>query len=186
MLARLLALLAIVVSLVAFILVEYGTVHWWVFAMSSAAFVLVILAVVAALLAERGPSLIVVWAQVLAVAAAVAFVVVGIVTYYDNTAPFSNSGLAAARWLGQAEVLSVAVLAFGLTLVRRRTMMAAVVLAIAVVTAISSGTYAITLTEKANAAASTWWQVATVGAFLAAAAAAGLNRGGSVAPSSAE
>jgi hypothetical protein len=178
--ARLLTLAALIVSLVAFILQVTGSTDWWIFAMNRAGYVLVVLAVVAALLAPRTASLAVVVAEVLTAAAALAFATVGLVKYYDIPTfaiPYFGPALqTAGAWLGEAEVLSVAVLAFGLTLTRRRSTGAVAWLAAAVAMALGCGTYAIT--QKTGFTPQIWWEVATVGAFLAAAAAAGLERGG--------
>jgi peptidoglycan/LPS O-acetylase OafA/YrhL len=175
MVARLLTLLAIVVSLVTFIAQETGSTHWWVYALNRASYVLVILGIAVALLVERRASLIVLAALVLTATAALAFTVVGLVKYYDAALnPYTYSNI--FGWFVEAELLGSAVLAFGLTLARRRSTGAAAWLAAAVVMTLGSGTYA--FTQKGGAEASVWWTIATVGAFLAAAAAAGLDRGG--------
>jgi hypothetical protein len=176
---RLLTLAALVVSLVAFILQVTGSTDWWIFAMSRAGYVLVVLALVAALLAPRTASVVVVVALVVTAAAALAFATVGLVKYYDIPSfaipDFGPALQTAGAWLGEAEVLSVGVLAFGLTLVRRRSTGAIAWLAAAVAIALGCGTYAIT--QKTGFTAQIWWEVATVGAFLAGAGAAVLDRG---------
>jgi hypothetical protein len=177
---RLLTLVALTVSLVAFVLQVTGSTEWWIFAMSRAGYILVVLAIVAALIAARTASLAVVVAQVLTAAAALAFATVGLVKYYEipsSTVIYFGADIqTAGAWLLEAEVLSVAVLAFGLTLARRRSTGAVAWLAAAVAVALGCGTYAIT--QKAGFTAQIWWEVATVGAFLAAGAAAVLERGG--------
>lgn len=178
MVGRVLTVVAVIASLVALAAGEAGSTGWWLYALSRAAYVLVIVGIVAALLTERGASLLVVWAQVLTGAATLAFVIVGLVKYYDSTSLYSDAVNSAFRWLGDAELLSAAVLAFGLTLPRRRTTTGAAVLAAALVMTLGCGFYALYL--KQGFGASMWWTIATVGAFLAGAAAAGLNRGGAV------
>jgi hypothetical protein len=175
--ARLITLVAVVASLVAFIAEETGSNGTWIGPLNRASYVLVVLAIVAALLSERRASLLVVWAQVAATAAALVFAVVALFKYYDNNAsPFDAAIAIAYTWLGEASVLSLSVLAFGLTLARKRNPMAVVALAAAVAAAVGCAIYAITV--NGGLASYMWWEIAGIGAFLAAAAAAGLERGG--------
>jgi len=185
MAGRLLGLTAVVASLVGFIAQVTGTTDWWAYTLNRASYVLVVLGVVAALLVARRESLIVVAAQVLLVATALAFTTVALLKFYDATSAYPGgypSGFeTASTWLAEAELLSVAVLAFGLTLARRRSTGAVVWLAGAVAMAVGSAVYAII--EKQGLTAYIWWTVAGIGGFLAASAAAGLDRGGRVARS---
>src|SRR5262249_50817576 len=140
------------------------------------------LAVVASLLSERGESVVVVVAEILAAATALAFATVALVKYY-NPPPYPySSGLGNAYlWGNEAQLFAVAALAFGLTLARRRSTGGLVGLALAIAMAVGCAIYAIT--QKEGATAEVWWWIAAVGAFLAAAAAAGLQRDGGVVPS---
>jgi hypothetical protein len=174
MMGRILALLAVVVSLVGFIGQEAGWTGWWTVALSRGGYLLVVLALVAALLAERSPNAFVVGAQVLAALAALAFAIVGLVKYYE-TSPYPGVTLQSAlTWTGQADLFGVAALAFALTLSRRRNTVAIAGLIAAIALAVGAAIYAITL--QANFAVYVWWALAAVGAFLAASAAAGLER----------
>ena len=185
MVARLLTLFAVVVSLVGFIAAVNGSSHWWYFSLIRASYVLFVLAVVASLLSERQESALVVGAELLAAATALAFATVALVKFYNPPAyPFGSpaGGLGNAYlWANEAQLFAVAALAFGLTLARRRTTAGLVGLGMAIVMAVGCSIYAIW--EKEGASAEVWWWIATVGAFLAAAAAAGLQRDGSVAVS---
>jgi hypothetical protein len=178
MVGRLLTLVALIASLVAFIAEVTGTVDWWVYSLNRCSYVLVVLAVVASLLAARDGNLIVVVVLVLTAAAALAFAIVGLVKYYQLPPPyFAEPGAQSpSTWLGEAQLFSIGVLAFGLTLTRRRSAGLAAWLAAAAVWALGTGIYA--FTREASLAGEVWWEVATVGAFLAGAAAAMLERGG--------
>jgi hypothetical protein len=175
---RLLALLAVIVSLVGFIADLSGTNEWWVYAVGRGSYVLVALALVAALLARRSLHMVVVLALVLSAAAALGCVIVALVKYYATTLDPVSLHIALA-WAVEAQVFAVAALAFGLTLTRGRNTGAMVWLAAAVVMALGCATYAIT--QKYSPAAYMWWTLATVGAFLAGSAAAVIERPGTVA-----
>ena len=176
---RLLALVAVIVSLVGFIAGEAGASGWWPYALNRAGYVIVVFAVVAALLAARTPNALAVAAQVLAAAAALAFEIVALVKYYDATGPFGIGISTAFSWAGEAQMFGVAALALALTLARRHSTVAIAGLAVAIAIATGCAIYAITL--EANFATNLWWSLAGVGAFLAASAAAGLERGYGVA-----
>ncbi len=166
----------VIASLVAFIAEVNGSTGWWVFALERASYVLVVLAVAAALLAERRANVIVLGAQVASAAAAFVFMALALVKFYGATPAVDVVEYAAARpWTSEAQVLGLAALAFGLTLVRRRTPAAVVFLVAAIAVAFGCAIYAITRKELLYPA-ETWWSVAIAGAFLAAAAAAGLAR----------
>jgi hypothetical protein len=177
MVGRLLTVAAVVASLVGFIAQETGSSGWWVYALSRSSYVLVVLAVAAALMSRRTASAIVVGAQVLTAATALAFSIVAIVKYW-GAFPFTSGIQSQFAWETEAGLLSVATLAFALTLARRSTTAAMAGLAAAMLLAVGSGIYAITLKETIPAFM--WWSLAGVGAFLAAAAAASLERGGTV------
>jgi hypothetical protein len=178
--ARLLTLLAVVTSLVGFIGQESGWAGWWTIAFSRGSYALVVLAVAASLVDARRPNEFVVAAQVLAAMAAIAFVIVALVKYYDTTSFIPGEALnGALTWMTQAELFGVAALAFALTLARRSSTIGIAALAAAAILALATGIYATIL--QANFAAFVWWGVAGVGAFLAASAAAGLQREGGVA-----
>ena len=166
-------------SLVGFIGQEAGASGWGWYASDRAGFVLVALGIVAALVFERRPSVIVRSAQVLAGLTALAFVIVAIAKYYSNASSFGLSLSIAFNWAGEANLFATAALAFGLTVQRRNGVVAIGALAAAIAMAVGTGIYAITL--ERNFAALLWWLIAGIGAFLAAAAAAGLERGGGVA-----
>jgi len=102
--------------------------------------------------------------------------IVALVKYYDAGGPFGFTHSNPFTWAAEGQVFSVAAFAFALTLARRRVMVAIAGLAAGVAIAAGCAIYAITL--KANFAANLWWSVAGVGAFLAASAAAGLERSG--------
>ncbi len=173
--ARLFTFAAVVVSLTGFIGGEAGASGWWPYAVTRAGYVLAVLAVVAALLSARTPNVLVAGAQVLAAAAALAFEIVALVKYYDSAGPFGFGIGSAFTWAGEAEMFGVAALAFALTLARRRSTFATAGLAVAVAIAAGCAIYALTLEE--NLSTNLWWSIAGVGAFLAASAAAGLERG---------
>jgi hypothetical protein len=178
-LARLLTLVAVATSLTAFVLeVTVSNPHWWVGHLDRAGYVLVVLAVVAALLAERQASAI--WLGVLALtaAASVVFAVIAFVKYYDTTSFLAFN--AASPWLNEAQTLAVAAFAFGLTLARQRS--TAVVACLLAATGATVGCAIYAITREADIAAEVWWFAATVTAFLAAAAAAQVEREGSGAP----
>ena len=116
MIGRILALVAVAVSLVGFIGQEAGWTGWWTLALSRGSYVLIVLAVVAALLAARRPNVFVAGAQVLAALAALAFEIVALVKYYE---PSSFAGIPVERaltWAAQGQLFGVAALAFALTL----------------------------------------------------------------------
>jgi hypothetical protein len=182
MVARLLTVVAVIASLGAFIAEVEGSTHWWVYSLSRGSYVLLVLAVVASLMDRRGPSLAAVWALVLTAATVLAFVVVGIVKYYTYKAtpyPYGSGAQSASPWLLEAQALGFAVLAFGLTLVRRRNPVALGALAAAVAISVGCSIYAITL--EAGIASYVWWSTAVAGALLAAAAASVLEREGTAA-----
>ncbi len=179
MVGRLLTLFAVVVSLVGFIAATTGSNHWWWFSLIRASYVLFVLAVVASLLSERQESVLVVGAELLAAATALAFATVALVKFYNPPPyPYSSGFPNAYLWGNEAQLFAIAALAFGLTLARRRTIAGVVGLALAIVMAVGCAIYAIT--QKESATAEVWWWIAAVGAFLAAAAAAGLQRDRSV------
>lgn len=173
--ARLITLVAVIASLVAMIAEVTNQTGSWVFPLDRGSYVLAVLAVVAALLAERRASAIVVGAQLAAAAAAVAFVTVALVKYYGaDSSVFSNPIAKAYPWTNEAQLLGVAALAFALTLVRRRHPVAVAGLLATTLAAIGCTIYAIT--KKETFGAELWWWIATAAAFLAASAAAGLER----------
>jgi len=174
-----LTFVGIVASLVGFIGQEAGASGWGFYAVYRSGFVLVALGLVSALLFERRPSLVILAAQLLAGMTAIVFVIVAIAKYYSDSSLIGFGLSAALSWGGEANLLATAALAFGLTLQRRRSVVADGALATAVALAVGSGIYAITL--ERGFAGYVWWLVAGIGAFLAAAAAAGLERGGGVA-----
>jgi hypothetical protein len=179
MLARLLTLLAVLVSLVGSIAEAKGTSNWWPYHTERAGFVLVIFSVVAALLSERKASVATLVAQLLTAAAAIAFSIVALVKFYETTTAFNQALGAAYPWHTEALTFAVAALAFGLTLERRRSTGVVACLLVAVGVTVGCAIYA--LTQKANLAAEEWWLLAPVAAFLAAAAAAQFEREGAVA-----
>jgi hypothetical protein len=176
MLARLLTVLAVIVSLVGTIFMAKGTASWWPAHVGHAGFVLVVLAVVAALMSERQASTVTLAAQVLTAAAAIAFSIVALVKFYETTSLFLNTEY---PWYTGALTLATAAFAFGLTLERRRS--TGVVACLLAACGVTVGCAVYALTEKANLAAEIWWLLAPVGAFLAAAAAAQHEREGTVA-----
>jgi len=137
--------------------------------------VLVVLAVVAALLAERRENVLVLSAQIAAAVTAVAFMAVALVKFYGTTPAFGLNFAAAQPWANEAQLLAAAALAFGLTVARRRRVVAVAGLLAAIAVAFGCAIYAITR-EVNYAAAGTWWSIAIASAFLAAAAASGLER----------
>jgi hypothetical protein len=163
-------------SLVAFIAEVSNKSGWWVYALDRASYVLVVFAVVAALLSERRANVLVLGAQLLTAATALVLMAVALVKFYETTPAFGANFLAAQHWTNEAQVLALAALAFGLTLVRRRNTVAMVWLFAAIAVAFGSAIYAIT--RKQTYAGETWWLIAIAGAFLAAAAAAALEREG--------
>lgn len=171
--------LGVASSLTGFIGDEAGASGWGFFAADHAGYVLVALGAVTALVFERRPSVIALSAHVLAGLTALAFVIVALVKYYSDSAPFAGALTVAFNWSGEASLFATAALAFGLTLQRRNGIVAIGALAAAIAIAIGSGIYAITL--ERDFAALLWWLIAGIGAFLAAATAAGLERGGSLA-----
>jgi peptidoglycan/LPS O-acetylase OafA/YrhL len=179
MLARLLTLLAVLVSLVGSIAEATGTAGWWPYHVERAGYVLVVLAVVAALLSERKASAVTLVAQLLAAAAAVAFAIVALVKFYETTTAFNQALRPAYPWHTEALTLAVAALAFGLTLERRRS--TGIVACLLAATGVTVGCALYALTQKANLAAEIWWLLAPIGAFLAAAAAAQHEREGAIA-----
>lgn len=179
MVGRLLTLFAVIVSLVGFIAVVTGSSDWWWFALVRASYVLFVLAIVASLLSERRGSVVVVGAQLLAVATALAFATVALVKFYEPTYPPFSSLENVYWWANEAQLFAIAALAFGLTLARRRSTAALVGLGMAIVMAAGCAVYA--LTRQESPSAGPWWWVATVGTFLAASAAAGLQRDRTVA-----
>jgi hypothetical protein len=179
MIGRIVTLVAVAVSLVGFIGQEAGWTGWWTASLSRGSYVLVVLAIAAALLAARRPNALVAGAQVLAALAALAFEVVALVKYYESSSFPGPQIENALTWSAQAQLFAVAALAFALTLSRRRNTVAIAGLAAAVAVAVGAAIYAITLRE--NFAAYVWWGLAAAGAFLAASAAAVLERDSGVA-----
>jgi len=175
--ARILTFVPVIASLVAFISEVTNKTGWWVYALDRASYVLVVFAVVAALLAERRANALVLGAQVAAAAAALAFMAVALVKFYEAIPAFNVNSAAAYPWANEAQVLGLAALAFGLTLARRRNVVAIGGLLVAIAVAFGCAIYAITQ-KDAYATVGTWWSIAVAGAFLAAAAAAGLERDG--------
>ena len=170
----------VVTSLVAFISEVTNKTDWWVYSLDRASYVLVVFAVVAALLSERQANLVVLGAEFLAGVTALVFMAIALVKFYDAIPAFGVNFTTAHPWLSEAQVLALAALAFGLTLTRRRSSAAMGALSAAIVIAFGCAIYAIT--KKDTYTGETWWLVAIAGAFLAAAAAAGLERdGGTVA-----
>lgn len=176
---RILALVPVITSLVAFISEVNDKNGWWVRALDRASWVLVVFAVVAALMSERRPNALVLGAQVLAAATAVVFMALALVKFYDAIPAFGVNYFAAQPWANEAEVLGLAALAFGLTLARRRSTVALGGLLTAIAVAFGCSIYAIAQ-HHAFYTAETWWTIAIAAAFLAAAAAAGLERDGIV------
>jgi hypothetical protein len=177
--ARILTVVPVITSLVAFISEVTNKGGWWVYALDRASYVLVVFAVVAALLSQRRANAIVLGAQIAAAVSAVAFMAVALVKFYEAIPAFGVNFGAAQPWTNEAQLLAAAALAFGLTLARRRSTVAVACLLAAIAVAFGCALYAIT--REANyAAAGTWWAIAIAGAFLAAAAAAGLERDGIV------
>jgi hypothetical protein len=115
----------------------------------------------------------------MAAAAALVFMAVALVKFYEAIPAFGVNYQAAQPWTNEAQLLAAAALAFGLTLARRRSMVFIGGLLASIAIASGCAIYAITR-ENIYAAAGTWWAVAIAGAFLAAAAAAGLERDGIV------
>ena len=166
----------VISSLVGFIAQEAGAEGWGFYAADRAGPVLVALGLVTALVFERRANVIILSAQVLAGLTAFAFLIVAVVKYYSGPS-FPGASLSAAiTWGGEADLFAIAALAFGLTLERRRSGVAMVALAAAVCLTVGCGIYA--LTQKEGFASYVWWFIAGIGAFIAAAAAAGLERGG--------
>lgn len=176
MLAKLITVVAVVSSLVAFIAEVHNTKGSWIYPLDRASYVLVALAVVACLLSERRASVVTLGAQLAVAATAVAFMAVALVKYYGTTSAFGESVGKAYPWANEAQLLAVAALAFGLTVVRRRSTVIVVGLMAGVLAAIGSSIYAIT--QKASYDGEMWWWIATAAAFLAASAAATLDREG--------
>jgi hypothetical protein len=176
---RTLTLVPVIASLVAFIAEVFNRNGWWVYALDRASYVLVVLAVVAALLTERRANALVLGAQVAAAATALVFMALSLVKFYGAIPAFGLNYSAAEPWANEAQVLALAALAFGLTLARRRSTVAIAGLLAAMAAAFGCAIYAIT--QKVTYTAEAWWSVAIAGAFLAAAAAAGLERDGIVA-----
>jgi hypothetical protein len=176
---RTLTLVPVIASLVAFIAEVFNRNGWWVYALDRASYVLVVLAVVAALLTERRANALVLGAQVAAAATALVFMALSLVKFYGAIPAFGLNYSAAEPWANEAQVLALAALAFGLTLARRRSAVAIAGLLAAMAAAFGCAIYAIT--QKVTYSAEAWWSVAIAGAFLAAAAAAGLERDGIVA-----
>jgi len=177
---RTLTLVPVIASLVAFISEVTNHGAWWVFALDRASYVLVVLAVVAALLTERRENVLVLGAQIAAAATAVAFMAVALVKFYGAVPAFGVNFAAGQPWTNEAQLLAAAALAFGLTLARRRSSVFIGGLLAAIAIAFGCAIYAIT--RKGNFyEAATWWAVAIAAAFLAAAAAATLERDGIVA-----
>jgi hypothetical protein len=175
---RILPLVPVVVSLVAFVSEVTNKGGWWVGALDRAGYVLVVLAVVAALLTERRANALVLGAQLAAAATALVFMALALVKFYEAIPAFGVNYAAAEPWANEAQVLGLAALAFGLTLARRRSTPGIAALLVAIAIAFGCAIYAIT--QQQSYEAETWWSVAIAGAFLAAAAAAGLERDGIV------
>jgi hypothetical protein len=174
---RILPLVPVTTSLVAFISEVTNKGGWWVYSLDRASYVLIVFAVIAALLSERRANVLALGAQLAAVVTAVAFMAVALVKFYGATPAFGLDYQAAQPWANEAQLFALAALAFGLTLARRRTMALPGLFA-AIAAAFGCAIYAIT--QEATYTAETWWTIATVGAFLAAAAAATLERDGVV------
>jgi hypothetical protein len=178
--ARLITLVAVVASLVAFIAEATHNNGSWVYPLDRASYVLAVLAVVAALLSARRASAVALAAQLALIVTVIGFVVVALVKYYSTTSVFGEAISKAYPWANEAQVLGVAALAFGLTIARRHSVVAIAMLLAAVLAAVGSAVYAITL--KASYGGELWWWIATVAAFVAASAASTLEReGGAVA-----
>lgn len=178
---RILPLVAVIVSFVAFAARVNGSDHGWVYAVDRGSYVLIVFAVVLALVTERRANGLVLGGQIAAAVTALAFMAVALVRFYDST--MTAFGFAANRaypWATEALVLATAALAFGLTLARQRSSATIVSLVVAIAVAFGSAIYAIT--QQASYTAEVWWWIAIAGAFLAAAFAAALEREGSVAP----
>jgi hypothetical protein len=182
---RIFPLVAVIVSFVAFAARVNGSDHGWVYAVDRGSYVLIVFAVVLALLTERKANGLVLGAQIAATAAALVFMAVALVRFYDSTTTaFGFAADKAYPWATEALVLATAALAFGLTLARRRSSATIVSLVVAIAVAFGSAIYAIT--QQASYTAEVWWWIAIAGAFLAAAFAAALEREGSVAPDAPE
>lgn len=165
---RILTPIAVLASFVAFGFEVAGSGGWWVYSSDRATYILIILAVVAALLTERRANGVVLGAQIVAAAVAVVFMVVAVARFYGDAID------PAYPWATEAQVLALAALAFGLTLARRRSMVAIACLVVAIAATVACALYAIT--QKATYSAELWWWIVTAAAFLATAAAAGLER----------
>lgn len=177
---RTLPFVPVVTSLVAFIAEVTNSASWWVYALDRASYVLVVLAVVAALLSERRVNVIALGAQLAAAATSLVFMAFALVKFYGATPAIDAVQYSVARpWTNEAQVLAIAALAFGLTLARRRSTPAVAFLAAAIAVAFGGAIYAITRKENVYPA-ETWWSIAIAGAFLAAAFAASLERDGGV------
>jgi hypothetical protein len=176
--ARIITLVPVVTSLVAFISEVTRSGGWWVLALDRASYVLVVLAVVAALLAKRRASGLVFGAQALAALTALVFMALALVKFYDAIPAFGVNFGAGQPWANEAQLLAAAALAFGLTLERRRDTVTVAGLLVSIGIALGCAVYAIT--QKSSYEAFMWWSIAIVAAFLAAAAAAGLERDGIV------
>ena len=174
---RILTPIAVLASFVAFGFEVAGSGGWWVYSSDRASYVLVILAVAAALLTERRANRIVLGAQIAMAAAAVVFMVVAVARFYGDAID------PAYPWATEAQVLALAAVAFALTLERRRSIAAIVGLVVAIAAVVACALFAIT--QKASYSAELWWWIVIALAFLAAAAAAGLEREGTSDPSGA-
>jgi hypothetical protein len=177
---RFLAFVPVITSLVAFISEASNKSGWWVGALDRASYVLVVVAIAAALLSERRAGALVLGAQIAAAATAVVFMAISLVKLYGAIPAFGLPAAAAYPWANEAQLLGLVALAFGLTLARRRNPVNIACLIAAIAVAFGSAVYAIILTQQANYATDGWWWIAIAGAYLAAAAAAALERDGIV------
>ena len=174
---RVLTLVPVITSLVAFISEVTNKNGWWVHALERASMVLVVFAVVAALMTERRANAVVLGAQVAAALTALVFMAVALVKFYEAIPAFGVNFSAAFPWVNEAETLGLAALAFGLTLARRRSAVGVGCLLAAIAVSFGCSIYAI-VKHTQPYTAETWWSIAIAGAFLAAAAASGLERDG--------
>lgn len=171
--ARVLTAVAIALSLVAFYGQEHGSPTSWTHPLARASYLLLVLALLAALVSERRASENVLRLQVVVAALAIVFLVVAAAKYYGDASLAHSNPFA---WTSEARRLGLGAIPLALTLTRRRSDVGMAALAVAVGVAIGSAIFALAL-GNANTASFLWWAVALTAALLGASVAGGLERG---------
>jgi hypothetical protein len=168
------AFVAVLTSIATFVaLLATSSPGWGVIALNRVSEVLVLLSVASALAVERRPIVGAWQAQIAAAAVAFAFVVVALAKLYAASSSFSGFDRA-ETWAGEAAVVGLAALAFGLIGPRVRVSSVRLGFAAAALAALGCAAYAISL--ELGIKAFIWYSVAATAASLAASAAARMAR----------